>query len=194
MAGRIAARLGVAAEQQAFNRFHCTAASPAASAQCAALAVLRADSRFEPGEGSAPALAPGGRDGAYTQGQPIALAVKATSAFDGYLYVDYFDSTGAVYHLRPGLKSAGTPLTHDAWLQFGQSQGYYACPPFGVDLVTAISTPRPIFAQERPYKEPAEAYLAALHARLQEMVSDGGAPALSGYTAVVTFPRDGANL
>jgi hypothetical protein len=76
-----------AAAQGAFNRFHCTAGGPP-SPQCAALAVLQADSRFEPGSASAPALLSGSANGAYAKGQHLVMAAKASSDFDGYLYVD----------------------------------------------------------------------------------------------------------
>src|SRR5262245_50900455 len=87
-----------ATAQGAFNRFHCAAVGKP-STQCAALAVVQADSRFEPGSAAAPALRLGGSGGRYTDGQRVALAAKASAQFDGYLYVDYFDEEGNVIHL-----------------------------------------------------------------------------------------------
>jgi len=164
--------------------------------QCAALAVLWADSRFEPGSASAPAVTTGSADGTYRAGQEITLAVKASSEFDGYLYVDYFDREGNVYHMRPGRKSAGDPLKAAAWIKLGGRSGerYIACPPFGTDLVVAISLPQPLFGRERPLQEPAATYLADLHERLQEVARESGARPVSGYTVVVTFPRGSAEL
>jgi hypothetical protein len=183
-----------AAQQRAFDRFHCDQADDAPSMQCTALAVLQVDSRFEPGSATAPALMPGGTDGTYRQGQRVAMAAKASAEFDGYLYVDYFDREGNVIHLRPGLHSDGHSLKADAWVDLG-GRAYIVCPPFGTDLVIAISTPRPIFERERPIVESAAPYLSALHARLQEMGSENqGMRPASGYAALVTLPRDGTDL
>ena len=101
---------------------------------------------------------------------------------------------GNVIHLRPGLHSTGDALkTHD-WVELG-GRDYVACPPFGTDLVTAISTPLPLFARSRPLMERASDYLSDLHAQLQAMESaDRGLWPTSGYGAVVTVARDGADL
>jgi Domain of unknown function (DUF4384) len=183
-----------AAQQRAFNRFHCDQTGDTPSMQCTALAVLQVDSRFEPGSASAPTLLPGGADGTYRDGERMALAAKASSEFDGYLYVDYFDSEGNVVHLRPGRYSEGRSLQADAWVDLG-GRDYIVCPPFGTDLVIAISTPLPIFESERPIVETGADYLRALHARLQEMgrENQGMRPA-SGYTVIVTSARDGTDL
>jgi uncharacterized protein DUF4384 len=180
--------------QQAFKRFHCGQAEDATWAQCAALAVLQADSRFEPGSTAAPKLLSGSIDDTYQEGQRIALVAKASSEFDGYLYVDYFDREGNVVHLRPGRYSEGRSLKADAWVDLG-GRDYVACRPFGTDLVIAISTPLPIFESERPRVERAAGYLRVLHTRLQEMagVNEHMRPA-SDYTAVVTVPRESTGL
>lgn len=182
--------------QRVFNQFHCAAADGASSMQCAALAVLRTDSRFEPGSASAPALTPGRANGTYTEGQEITLAVKASSEFDGYLYVDCFDSEGNVYHLRPSRKSEGDPLKAAAWIELGGRSGerYIASPPFGADLVVAISLSQPLFGLERPLQAPAARYFTDLHERLQQVAHDSGVTPVSAYTTVVTFPRGSAEL
>jgi hypothetical protein len=182
--------------QRAFNQFHCAATDGTPSMQCEALAVLQADSRFEPGSASAPALMPGSANGTYRAGQEITLAAKASAEFDGYLYVDYFDLDGNVYHMRPGSQSEVDPLKAAAWIELGGRPGarYTACPPFGIDLAVAISLPQPIFGRERPLEEPAARYLADLHERLQEVAGESGARPVSRYTAVVTFPRGSTEL
>ena len=183
-----------AAQQRAFERFHCDHADVTPSMQCMALAVLQAGSRFEPGAATVPALIPVGTDGNYRQGQRMMLAAKASAEFDGYLYVDYFDSEGKVVHLRPGRYSKGHSLKADAWVDLG-GRDYVVCPPFGTDLVIAISTPLPIFESERPLVETGAEYLRALHERLQAMARENqGMRPASGYTAIVTSPRDGTDL
>ena len=178
--------------QRAFNQFHCAATDGTPSMQCAALAVLQADSRFEPGSASAPALMPGSANGTYRAGQEITLAAKASAEFDGYLYVDYFDLDGNVYHMRPGSQSEVDPLKAAAWIELGGRPGarYIACPPFGTDLVVAISRRSRSSSGERPLEEPAARYL-----RRSACTAAGGGPRergmrpVSGYTVVVTFPR-----
>jgi hypothetical protein len=178
--------------QLAFKRFDCTTKG-APSTQCAALTVLQADSRFEPGPASAPAIRLGGADGVYKVGERMALAARAGSDFDGFLYVDYFDREGNVVHLRPGLYSKGGSLKADSWVDLG-GRLYIACPPLGTDLVIAISTPLPIFARERPKIERADHYLGDLHAQLLGMAHENqGARPTSSYAAIVTV-ADGPNL
>lgn len=124
----------------------------------------------------------------------MTLAARADTDFDGYLYVDYFDREGYVIHLRPGLHSKGDALKADAWVDLG-GQEYVVCPPFGTDLVVAISTPLPLFARSRPVMERASDYLRDLHAQLQVMApADHGLWPTSGYGVVVTVGRDGADL
>jgi len=86
-------------------------------------------------------------------------------AFDGYVYVDYYESDGQVVHLLPTARDRFNlkPLRNHFVL---------GCPPTGVAvaldkppgqrLVTLIAAPKPLFAELRPGTEPARDYLNSL--------------------------------
>lgn len=86
-------------------------------------------------------------------------------AFDGYVYVDYYDGGGQVVHLLPTARDRFNlkPLRNHFLL---------GCPPAGIAvafdkpagerLITLIATSKPLFAELRPGTEPARDYLASL--------------------------------
>src|SRR5262249_44076306 len=81
-----------------------------------------------------------------------------------FIAVDYFEHDGQVLHLLPGsgprvkLLRAKQPLVlADPNWQIGQ--------PYGQNMVVVLSSPQPLFAQERPFLESASDYIADLKAR-----------------------------
>jgi hypothetical protein len=175
--------------RQAFETFHCTPSGPAPTPLCAALAVLWADTRFEPGGPAAPDFSPGGADGLYKTGEGLSIAVKATSEFDGYLYVAYLVLKGDVIQFLPSVARPDNSLKKNKWLAFGPDENLQAGDP-GVDLVIAISSQEPIFAEPRPQGETAQAYLAALHERLLVLEQQGEREHIvSGYAAITIESR-----
>ena len=97
-------------------------------------------------------------------GERLALTIGMPN-FDGYLYVDYFVRQGQVLHLLPnGLDRVnirparnrfvlGRPPARQCW-NLGDDTGE--------QLVTAIVSSRPLFAQPLPESEGAQSYLDAL--------------------------------
>src|SRR5262249_531284 len=83
---------------------------------------------------------------------------------DRFIAVDYFQHDGQVLHLLPGggsrvkLLKAKQPLVlADPNWQIGE--------PYGQDMVVVLSSPQPLFAQERPFRERAIDYVADLKSR-----------------------------
>jgi Sel1 repeat len=83
---------------------------------------------------------------------------------DRFIAVDYFQHDGQVLHLVSGggprvhLLKARQPLVlaNPNW-QIGE--------PFGQDMVVVLSSPQPLFPEERPFLEPASDYVADLKVR-----------------------------
>jgi eukaryotic-like serine/threonine-protein kinase len=154
--------------------------------QCSDLAKVLADTVAQH-PGTAPRLDFKIPSLVYKKGDKLVIAATATGAFEGYLYVDYFDNAGDVYHLLP------TPGTHNNKLRAGQrvtvgGDQYEIDAPFGPNLVIAISSPTPLFPL--PDDEKADVYLPALTKALATAASDApGEPPVAAYTLINTVAR-----
>ncbi|HZK90676.1 MAG TPA: serine/threonine-protein kinase [Stellaceae bacterium] len=132
---------------------------------CAAAAVLKP---IVGGSGpSAPGLTLASADTVARLGAPIALDVRAP-AFDGYAYIDYYNSAGQVTHLYPNDKDALNfrPARNSFVVgkppQAGMQRCWVLSGDTGERLVTYIASGEPLFAAPRPVQENAKDYLAAL--------------------------------
>jgi hypothetical protein len=131
-------------------------------------------------------------DSIYRLNENPVVDLELAAADAGYLTVFYADSEGQVFHFLPhnnrpdnSLARVGT-VTGDrrsvrlTWPEAEASVaqlGFRVVEPFGVNLITAIRTPRPLFAEMRPRAESIDAFLPALQAAL----------AAAGPDAVVTY-------
>jgi serine/threonine protein kinase len=89
--------------------------------------------------------------------------------FPTHLTVDYFSHDGSVAHLFPAPGAKEKAFAANASLPLGDpKQGVgLVGPPFGTDMILAIASSTPLFAQRRPGEvEQADAYLPALRAAL----------------------------
>jgi eukaryotic-like serine/threonine-protein kinase len=124
----------------------------------------------------------------YKGGDKLLIAASATSAFDGYLYVDYFDREGNVIHLLPARDNPNNELRAGQRVRVGSDQ-YVIGPPFGPDLVVAISSPTPLFPL-RTDLETADFYLPVLTKALTDAANDArDAPPIVSYTLINTVAR-----
>ena len=100
-------------------------------------------------------------------GMPLALQLTGPD-YPSYVYVDYFTADGRVYHLLPTASLSDHRLRPNERLTIGgqNGRGVKATigPPFGLDLVVALASDVPLWAQARPVAESADAYLAGLAA------------------------------
>jgi hypothetical protein len=117
--------------------------------------------------------------------------------YDSYVYVDYFTKDGLVYHLIPAENPAESRFRADEKVIVGDGRGpdMTIGPPYGLDLVTAIGSPVPLFERLRPsLVEKASDYLAALAAALERLRQEGSEPRLEyAYRLIYTAPRVGAS-
>jgi|SRR5579863_725753 len=111
-----------------------------------------------------------GCDTTYHNGDRLVVEVTATKPLN-YVYVDYYVADREhVVHMFPNdqrpdgvVKDApAVTIGGDADKSLWQIQE-----PFGVEMVTVISSPRPLFTPKRPLSEDAVEYMALLHGVLQ---------------------------
>lgn len=83
-----------------------------------------------------------------------------------YLYVDYFLIDGTVVHMFPNPTDKDNLLLPAQSVRLGDPQGdgrvWKVSAPFGREMITVISSKRPLFDSERPEIEDADVYLRAL--------------------------------
>jgi hypothetical protein len=123
-------------------------------------------------------------------GEQLVVDVR-TPSFDGYVYVDYFDSQGEVLHLFPNGQDR---------LSFRPAQNHLILgkPPFarcwvlggitGEQLVTLVVTVDPLFPDPRPEIEDARTYLPNLSRAVDTLSSGSGTAALRFFQLQAAAP------
>ncbi len=158
---------------------------------CEAQAILRPLVQRLPRVAASVSLAPpgGGAGGAARLGQPLYVDVRAPS-FDGFIYIDYFDSEGDVLHLLPNSEDRlnfrpaqnhlvlGKPPLARCWILGGRT---------GEQLITLVATAEPLFPNRRPEVENARDYLEALSQAIAML------PAGHSTAATDFFPLEAAS-
>jgi hypothetical protein len=130
----------------------------------------------------------------FTDGMLLRLDLQAPK-FPSYVYVDYFTADGKVHHLLPGDDPRGNRFAPDERFVLGGATGRgprnaRIGPPYGLDLVVAIASDAPLFSPPRRTTESAAAYLAALHATLDDRSRRGTPPRLEyAYFIINTAER-----
>jgi hypothetical protein len=107
-------------------------------------------------------------NGIYKDGDSFIAWITATAP--SHLYLDLIDVSGSVVHLRPNPLAPQTLVDPGATVQHGVPPGeerqgvrsYRIGPPFGNAMLLLLSSDQPLFAQQRPEIEEADAYLADL--------------------------------
>jgi hypothetical protein len=131
-------------------------------------------------------------------GDPIILALESAD-YDAFLYIDFFDSSGMVTHLKPppgrlpDILAAQTRWSIGGGAADGSGVSLAVAPPFGVDLVAVFAASRRVFDAPRPPREDAGAYLAAFAERVSALAAAD--PAFRGewaYLVLETYPQGGA--
>ncbi len=164
---------------------------------CAAIGVLEAQATLAPGQPGRPLIRPNNPSLVYQQNDSLVINATATALFDGYLYVDFIDKEGNVYHLFPTDRRTDNFQSAGRQVVVGGGPGgnpgdpnLVINPPYGTDMIVAISTPAQLFSQPRPFAEPASAYLQALSEGLTALQRRGFAtPAAGSYVFITSRPR-----
>jgi hypothetical protein len=116
---------------------------------------------------SAPAITLASAETVAHLGAPLALDVRAP-AFDGYAYIDYYNTNGEVVHLFPNDKDALNfrPARNSFIVgrppQAGMQHCWVLSGDTGQQLVTYIASGEPLFSAPRSVEENARDYLTAL--------------------------------
>jgi serine/threonine protein kinase len=132
------------------------------------------------------------------RGEDILIVdATATPQFSGYLYVDYFDADGNVVHMLPtpphakNAMKAGETVTLGAPKEGGKTGArvYEISEPFGPALVTAISSPKPLFPPRVQEMESATSYLAVLNRALKAATAGPDSAVVGSYALVNTVAK-----
>jgi serine/threonine-protein kinase len=95
--------------------------------------------------------------------------------FPAHLQVDYLSHDGSILHLFPDASHKDKVFAANAVVPLGDPKlGVGAVgPPFGTDMILAIASSAPLFAQRRPDEDTVAAYLPALRAALDAAQAKG---------------------
>ena len=136
------------------------------------------------------------REETYREGERVQLDLQAPD-YPAFLYVDYFDASGAVIHLLPNEHLPTGRLPPDATVKLGgriedgAAFEMLVSPPFHKEIAVAYAANEPLYEGTRPLSEPAAPYLDWLHDRIAE--AKARSPAFRGewaYVFITTEPRE----
>ncbi len=117
------------------------------------------------------------RDGKLSGGDRLVVRINAGPAPVNYLYVDYFSQDNNVLHMLSSESEQDHEVPRNSELLLGEEGGierWDIAPPFGTELITLLSTDKPLWATPRPEAESTAAYLESLQQVLEQFTSDGG--------------------
>ena len=127
----------------------------------------------------------------YEENDPMELSFAAPD-FESYLYIDYFTKDGEVVHMQSHGDRFGVPFAPGAGLRIGGETGasptIYVKPPFGRELILVVGSSVPLYDDDRPVVEDAEAYLEVLDGGMAEAEA-AGALVEYAYQVVYTQPK-----
>lgn len=109
-------------------------------------------------------------DRVYREGEFLMVHVQASKAFNGYLYVDYFDSVGNAVHMFPNPLKPDNAVEAGARITLGTDNAnehpderhYAIVPPHGRNMIVAMSSSTPLFDGVREEAETIAEYLTTL--------------------------------
>lgn len=155
---------------------------------CEAAEILHGFTLLNSGVGSGPSVRPFNHGQIYRQGENMEIEATAPGDTASFIYVDFVQQDGSVVHLLPTGDDPENQFGAGARLVLGQgAQRYRVEPPFGTEMMMILSSPVPLFTQARPQVEPAQEYLGALRAALNEARNAGhGGSLRSDFTFLVT--------
>jgi hypothetical protein len=135
---------------------------------CRPLEVLRPFVEASRDQNLSLAVSTAGTDGRFREGDELLLTIKAPG-HQSYIYVDYFSLDGNVVHMLPTTASRDNRLAAFGQTTLGNggpAGSWTVGEPFGTELITVISSPKPLFSKVRQEVEPSAGYLADLRKSL----------------------------
>jgi hypothetical protein len=123
---------------------------------------------------------PKGCEGVYYRDEKMVIEVTARKPLN-YIYVDYYvaDSVNVAHMFQPDT------LTNTQTFTVGGDSSkaqWVIASPFGREMLTVISSPKPLVTPARAQSEPAEEYLAALRPALETVAPGTGMAATYCFT------------
>ena len=110
-------------------------------------------------------------------GERPSLEVRAPG-FDGYIYIDYFDSGGDVLHLFPNERDRFNLRPWRNRFVLFKTPLWTVCGNVGRQLVTVVASATRLFPGARPEVEDAQGYIAALGEGIKKLPKGQSAAAL----------------
>ena len=157
---------------------------------CSILALLTRQANLDSESLAPPWVQLDRANGQYVEGERLMLTVTQTDEFDGYLYIDYVDSTGSLVHMLPTDWRAANAVTAGKRVNIGTEGRYEIAPPHGQAMIFAVATREPLFRSLRPEAESADTYLPALAERLESLSRSGDlANSVSSFVYFTTSPK-----
>lgn len=144
----------------------------------------------DPGAGLRLAIGTGVLD--LREGEPLVFDITPPS-FPSYLYFDFVQHDGEVYHLlRPtpadGTQPAGGPVRIE---RAEDGSLYVVTPPFGREMLVAVATERPLFETDAD-AQGARVYLPELRRRVEELREAApDARITATHLFITTYPKTG---
>jgi hypothetical protein len=131
-----------------------------------------------------------GHSDRFIEGENVIVKLQQPN-YDGYLYVDYYTVNGGVAHIYPnsGEPDSGRLLKALEQFEVGAtpSKTWTVCAPFGQELITVISSPKPLYQEALPEIQTAQEYLPKLRQMLA--ANRGNATMLASHLFMQTEPE-----
>ena len=158
---------------------------------CEALDILHQKANFGADRGSLPIVQPFNHGPKFVEDEELVVEVKATTQYDGYLYVDFYQHDGTVVHMLPGPDMTNNAVKAGQRILLGSGvQKYTIAPPYGNEMLIVLSSPKPLFDKPRPQAESAKDYFDALRTALKKAEKQGfGKQILSNVDYITTGPK-----
>jgi hypothetical protein len=139
--------------------------------------------------GSGASIQVRGDNNELTEGDALIVDIT-TPPRESYVNVDYFSLDGGVVHMLPGPRASNNQAPANYKATIGDLGEWTIAKPFGNELVTLITTPRPLFDKARDEYEQNTDYLAAVRKRLDRISKESGKQSVSvDFVMINTKPK-----
>jgi serine/threonine protein kinase len=100
-------------------------------------------------------------------GDELVLLVKGAK-YPSYIYIDYFTLDGSVIHMLPNAatETSRIPAEREMRLGAGAVGNWIIGEPVGTEMIAVLTSPVPLFEENRQENEPADAYLNDLRSAI----------------------------
>ena len=159
---------------------------------CQALGVLTSAGGVQASAERLPVVRPHDHGSRYTEGQRLVIEASASTAFAGYVYVDFVQHDGSVLHMMWTEQQLGRNAAAGQQFLLGTTGPTFTIvPPFGTEMLVVVSSPTRLFTAPRPQVEDAKTYLAELETALKKATIPNAAhQPVSNYHFITTGPAN----